>query len=124
MILDEEGRLVGVFTDSDLARLLERQYDVALDAPVSHVMTRSPRSVLVGTMMPAAIDLLVAHKISELPVIDGDKRPLGLVDITDVLQWLPKHAEPVGEAIGTSCEPRGDACAEPPRDILPLTTRG
>jgi CBS domain-containing protein len=39
--------------------------------------------------MTAAVDLLVRNKISELPVIDGCGKPVGLIDITDVMAWLP-----------------------------------
>jgi arabinose-5-phosphate isomerase len=85
MLLDEAGRLCGLFTDSDLARLIEARRDDALDRPVCEVMTASPRTVPLGARVAEAVELLRRHKISELPVIDGDGRPVGLLDVTDLI---------------------------------------
>ena len=95
MLVDEEGRLSGFFTDSDLARLIEARRDAALDRPIAEVMTAQPLTVLVGTRALDAIETLRRHKISELPVIDGDGRPVGLLDITDLIALAssPPQAE-------------------------------
>src|SRR5207237_9904547 len=85
MLLDGEGRLCGLFTDSDLARLIEARRDDALDRPVCEVMTAAPRTVPLGARVAEAVELLRRHKISELPVIDGDGRPVGLLDVTDLI---------------------------------------
>ncbi|MCL4207072.1 MAG: KpsF/GutQ family sugar-phosphate isomerase [Pirellulaceae bacterium] len=90
MLTDSQGCLTGVFTDSDLARLLENRKDFCIDGPVGDVMTRGPRSVLAGTMMTEAIRILAERKISELPVVDQVGRPVGMIDITDVVAWLPE----------------------------------
>jgi arabinose-5-phosphate isomerase len=83
-----------VFTDSDLARLLEtRQYDY-IDRPVCEVMTRSPKHIDSGSSMAVALDVLADRKISELPVVDAAGRPIGLIDITDVVGLLPREASP------------------------------
>jgi arabinose-5-phosphate isomerase len=88
ILVDEGGRLSGLFTDSDLARLLERRQDERLDRPIADVMTRSPLTVPAEAALADAVGILAAHKISELPVVDGAGRPLGLIDITDVLDVL------------------------------------
>jgi arabinose-5-phosphate isomerase len=85
MITGEDGKLVGIFTDSDLARLLEANRDAAIDGPLADVMTRTPTTVVSGTLLSAACELLSRRKLSELPVVDEGGRPLGLIDITDVL---------------------------------------
>ncbi len=85
LITDTQGRLAGLFTDSDLARLLEQRQDSALDRPIREVMTLSPVTVPAGTRLGDAIGILAARRISELPVVDGNGYPLGLIDITDVL---------------------------------------
>lgn len=85
MIVDAAGKLTGIFTDSDLARLLESRRDASIDQPVSQVMTKQPKSVPAGTLLPAACEILAQKKISELPVVDAAGRPLGLVDITDIV---------------------------------------
>lgn len=89
MLVDDLGRLCGLFTDSDLARLFEQRRDHALDQPIADVMTRDPLRVPQGTYLADAVEILRRHKISELPVIDDDGRPTGLLDITDVLSLLP-----------------------------------
>jgi arabinose-5-phosphate isomerase len=89
ILIDEEGRLSGLFTDSDLARLFEQRRDDVFDGPISEVMTRSPLTVPQGSLVADAVDLLRRHRISELPVLDRAGRPVGLLDITDVLGFLP-----------------------------------
>jgi arabinose-5-phosphate isomerase len=85
MLTDADGRLTGLFTDSDLARLFERRDEAALDRPIRDVMAASPTSVPSGTRVGDAVTLLATRKFSELPVIDCDGRPVGLVDVTDVV---------------------------------------
>lgn len=85
MLTDAAGRLCGLFTDSDLARLFEQRRDQALDRPIREVMTPLPITVSQGTRLGEALEILRARKISELPVIDGDGKPVGLIDITDII---------------------------------------
>lgn len=85
MLIGMDGRLAGLFTDSDLARILERKQDGALDLPIDHVMTRNPTTVPLGSRLLEAIDILAVRKISELPVVDEQGKPVGLIDITDVV---------------------------------------
>lgn len=94
MLVDTEGRLSGIFTDSDLARLFEHHRDHELDGPVRQVMTTGPLRVESGAMMVDAVAIIVGRKISELPVVDGDGRPIGLIDVTDVVALLPKETSP------------------------------
>jgi arabinose-5-phosphate isomerase len=90
MVVAADGRLAGIFTDSDLARLLERKRDQAIDGPIAAVMTPSPTTVTIGTRLSAACEILADRKISELPVVDNDHRPVGLVDITDLVGAMPE----------------------------------
>jgi arabinose-5-phosphate isomerase len=89
MLVDDEGRLSGLFTDSDLVRLLENRRESQLDRPISEVMTASPKRIVPEAPLADAIGLLSQHRISELPVIDDAGRPVGLVDITDVVALMP-----------------------------------
>jgi len=85
MLVDEVGRLVGLFTDSDLAKLLERRNEHQLDQPIDNVMTRDVQATQAGTLLGDAIAVLAGRKISELPVLDELARPIGLLDITDIV---------------------------------------
>ncbi|MEZ6060781.1 MAG: KpsF/GutQ family sugar-phosphate isomerase [Planctomycetaceae bacterium] len=80
-----EGRIAGIFTDSDLARLFEQRREDQLDQPIREVMTVNPTTVRSHVLLPEVIQLMSDRKLSELPVIDDDRRPVGLVDITDVI---------------------------------------
>jgi arabinose-5-phosphate isomerase len=85
MLVDGDGKLAGIYTDSDLARLFERRADTCFDEPISNVMTKKPLTISHTARMEEAVARMRAHKISELPVIDQDGRPVGLLDITDIL---------------------------------------
>ena len=85
MLVDEDGKLVGLFTDSDLAKLFERRADDCFDGPISGVMTKMPLTVTPKQKMQEAVRLMKDRKISELPVIDAGGRPVGLLDITDII---------------------------------------
>lgn len=104
MLVDAAGQLCGLFTDSDLAKLLQHRRDDLLDAPIADVMTRQLQTVDVGTSLGDAIAVLAGRKISELPVVDGNRRPVGLVDITDIVAMaepahdiVPMHSSAPGE---------------------------
>jgi len=92
LLLDLNGHLAGMFTDSDLARLLERRRDNAFDGPISSVMNSSPLTVRPESTFADVVELLADRKISELPVVDESGAPVGLVDITDVIGWLPPQS--------------------------------
>lgn len=85
MIVDESDRVAGIFTDSDLARLLEKRHDAQLDQPISEVMTALPTMIQDDASLETAIELLKERKLSELPVINRQQQLVGLIDITDVI---------------------------------------
>jgi arabinose-5-phosphate isomerase len=55
-------------------------------------MTRGPLTVHAAAVFADVLDLLATRKISELPVVDEAGRPIGLIDITDVIGWLPTES--------------------------------
>jgi arabinose-5-phosphate isomerase len=93
MLTDAAGRLCGVFTDSDLAKLFEGGLEAALDRPISDVMTSNPITVPHGTRLADAIEVLSRRKISELPVVNAVGQPVGLIDITDLIGLVPAEEE-------------------------------
>ena len=92
LIVDAADRLAGIFTDSDLARLFELRREVALDQPIGTVMTTRPILVPAGSMLRDAMTIMAERKLSELPVIDADRKPVGLLDITDLMSDEPPAA--------------------------------
>lgn len=89
MIVDELGQLSGLFTDSDLARILASHQEELLDHPVKEVMTVRPITISETALLGEAVDLLAERKLSELPVVDNAGIPVGLIDITDIIALMP-----------------------------------
>ncbi len=94
MLVDDQGRLAGLFTDSDLARLLENRDDKAFDEPISSRMTQRPTTTLARSLLQDAVATMSHRRISELPVIDQDHRPIGMLDITDVVSFSEPNDQP------------------------------
>lgn len=104
MLVDDDGRLAGLFTDSDLVRLFERRGESALDRPIREVMTARPVTVMLGARLADAVQLLAGRKFSELPVLDGAGKPVGLVDVTDVVGLpglIAAHAQRTAERLAS-----------------------
>ena len=90
LLTQPDGRLSGIFTDSDLAKLFERHEEYRLDTPIRKAMTLNPTSVLSGSRMLEAIAIMGERHISELPVTDDEGFPQGMIDITDVVAAFPE----------------------------------
>jgi arabinose-5-phosphate isomerase len=83
-IVDERGVLAGFFTDGDLARLLDR--DIAfLDRPIDDVMNANPLTIGPDALASSALQVLRDRHVDQLPVVDEARRPVGLVDVQDLL---------------------------------------
>jgi arabinose-5-phosphate isomerase len=93
LVEDEDARLLGIFTDSDLARLFEHRREADLDRPIGEVMTANPVQVTVGAFLTEAIEAMKTRKISELPVVDRGGRLVGLIDLTDLIGLVPAEFE-------------------------------
>ena len=82
-VIDANGRLVGVFTDGDLRRLLMRRTDV-LDLTVGDVMTAHPITIGRSVLAVEALRIMETHKITSVVVIDDDGRVEGVVHLHDL----------------------------------------
>jgi len=80
----EGEKLVGLISDGDLRRVLERHGKHAVDLTAGECMTRSPRSVGPDIYAIAALDILEQKKITSLPVIDDAGRLLGVLHLHDL----------------------------------------
>jgi arabinose-5-phosphate isomerase len=89
LITGDQSVLLGIFTDSDLARLFEKRREADFDRPIGAIMTVNPYTIHVGATLTDAIELMKAHKISELPVIDHGQCLVGLIDVTDLIGLVP-----------------------------------
>jgi len=84
LILGEDGRLAGIFTDGDLRRAMARDKD-ALTARVDRFMTRSPSTIEPGRLAVEAMRVMGERKFNQCPVVDAGGKLVGLVDGQDLL---------------------------------------
>ena len=85
MVVDAEGRLAGIMTDGDLRRLLTQSGTEAFARPVGEVMTAPCKRIRADALAAEATALFHKHRIDELPVVDADDRPVGLIDVQDIV---------------------------------------
>jgi len=84
-VVDRKGRLVGIFTDGDLRRHIETDRRL-IDRSVKEVMTKNPTTIKKERLAAEAFDILRSKKIDEIPVVDEKRRPVGLLDVQDLLK--------------------------------------
>jgi len=84
-VIAADRRLVGIFTDGDLRRALERGTDVHATS-IDAVMTRNPRSIRPEALAAEAVELMEKHKTTQLPVVDPDGRLVGALNIHDLFR--------------------------------------
>jgi arabinose-5-phosphate isomerase len=84
-VVDGDDRLVGVFTDGDLRRALDRRLDVHSTA-MRDVMTRDPRTIGPGELAVEAVLLMERHRITALLVVDAERRIVGALNVHDLLR--------------------------------------
>lgn len=84
-VVDKKGRLVGIFTDGDLRRHLGKDADLP-HRQIREVMTKSPRVINKDCLAAEALHILEEKKIDELPVVDDKGKPLGMLDVQDILK--------------------------------------
>jgi arabinose-5-phosphate isomerase len=86
LLTDADGRLSGIVTDGDLRRaLLAHDRAELLDMPVAEVMIRDPKRIALGELASEALAIFNEHRIDELPVVDADGRPVGIIDVQDLV---------------------------------------
>jgi arabinose-5-phosphate isomerase len=87
-IVDEQGRPLGIFTDGDLRRLIEsgHQGRELLALRAVDVMRPSPRQVPEGALAVEAADLMEAHRITSVLVVDAQSRVVGALNTNDLMQ--------------------------------------
>ena len=84
-VVDENGLLLGVFTDGDLRRALDDEMDIH-KTPIDQVMTRGSITVAADILAAEALHIMDQNKISALVVVDAERRPTGAVHLHDLLK--------------------------------------
>jgi arabinose-5-phosphate isomerase len=93
VLVDDAGKISGIFTDGDLRRLITDDDGSALRRPIRDVMTSNPKRIDGDRLASEAMAIMRPLRIDDLPVVDPDDRPLGLIDIQDlvVLRMLDEN---------------------------------
>jgi arabinose-5-phosphate isomerase len=86
LVVDGRGALAGIFTDADLRRRLsERGPGPWMHEPIETVMTRSPRALSETALVRDAVRLTRERRVDEIPIVDGEGRPVGILDVQDLI---------------------------------------
>lgn len=83
-VVDAAGRLSGIFTDGDFRRLVAGGTDLKVARLGDH-MTRKPLSIPAGRAAREAAELMGRRKVNQVPVVDVEGRPIGILDIQDLV---------------------------------------
>jgi len=94
ILTDEAGKISGIFTDGDLRRLVTDDDGTGLKKPIKWVMKSDPKRINGEKLASEAMALMRQYRIDELPVVDEHDRPVGLIDVQDlvVLKMLDVEA--------------------------------
>jgi arabinose-5-phosphate isomerase len=84
LLVDDAGRLAGIFTDGDLRRLILRDAS-ELGRPIAQVMTKNPRTLPHTARMRDAVRMIRECRQDEIPVVDDEGRPVGILDVQDLV---------------------------------------
>lgn len=82
-VVDPDDRLIGVFTDGDLRRLLETSHDWKT-VPISEVMHRTPHTVGPDQLAVEAVQVMEANRINQMLVVDAEQHLVGALHIHDL----------------------------------------
>ena len=79
-VLDRDQRVVGIFTDGDLRRTLQKGVDL-LATPIASVMTRGPRTIGPDKLAAEAVQIMEQYKVNQLLVVDAEQHLVGALNI-------------------------------------------
>lgn len=83
-VVDDDGRLIGIVTDGDLRRLLERQPHDALAATAAETMTRDPLTIDGDELAASALEVMERRHVTSLLIVDDERRPEGIIHVHDL----------------------------------------
>ena len=84
-VVDENENLIGVFTDGDLRRLIERSGFEAFNTKIENAMTKTPRTISPDALAAKAVNVMEKNEISVLIAVENNK-PVGIVHIHELLK--------------------------------------
>jgi CBS domain-containing protein len=91
LLIEEQGKLIGVFTDRDVLNKVALEYDQMKDKPVTEVMTPNPAFVYESDSSGAALSVMAVSGFRHVPVTDINQKVLGIISPQRVTTFLRKH---------------------------------
>lgn len=85
MVVRKEGKLAGIITDADLRRLITKHGIEAFEFKAGDVMTRDCKKIRADALAAEATAIFHKYRIDDLPVVDADDKPVGLIDVQDIV---------------------------------------
>ena len=85
-VIDAKGKLIGIFTDGDLRRHIDKHGERIMSSSVIKLATKNPTSIRFDHLAVEAVQKLRDKKIDELPVVDKNGKAVGLIDVQDLLK--------------------------------------
>lgn len=86
-VVNSEGKLTGIITDGDIRRSLESAAGSnILKQPAASIMTKTPVTITSDQLAAKAVKIMEAREITDLPIVDEQYRPIGMVNIQDILK--------------------------------------
>ena len=88
LVVDGQGHLIGIFTERDvLNRVVGRGLDVR-QATLRSVMTPDPEALTPAQRVAYAVHCMSVAGYRTVPLVDAERRPVGVVTVSDVIRWL------------------------------------
>jgi arabinose-5-phosphate isomerase len=85
MVVDKDGRLAGIITDADLRRLMAKHGQQAFQFKAGDIMTADCKRIRADALAAEATAIFHKYRIDDLPVVDADNKPVGLIDVQDIV---------------------------------------
>ena len=85
MVVDKEGKLAGIITDADIRRLMTRHGLKAFECEAGDVMTPDCKKIRADALAAEATAIFHKYRIDDLPVVDADDKPVGMIDVQDIV---------------------------------------
>jgi len=84
-VVDDSGRLLGIITDGDLRRMLQRTTDIR-SLTALNVASKNPKTIRKDSLAAIALEEMEDFKITQLIVVDGEHRPVGMLHLHDLVK--------------------------------------
>jgi CBS domain-containing protein len=99
VVVNEAAQPIGIITDRDLVTRVLARGRMASETMLRDVMTRTPRTILETDPIKAALSLMRRGNFRRVPVVDDEKKLVGLITLDDILMFLAEEFGEIGELL-------------------------